>query len=100
MSGFGVELDQMKQLIRELGDCSDELEHGLNALRDIGPKGLGYDFFDEACEHFQDRWDDGLEKIRNSVETVHGGLKKAMENYEETEQHVTDSMSPASGGKQ
>lgn len=99
MSEFRVELAEMRQLVRDLNDCADELEHGLNALRDIGPKGLGYDFFDDACEHFQDRWDDGLGKIRDSVKGVHGGLKKVMENYEKTEHHAIESMKPSSGGK-
>lgn len=96
-SGFGVDVSEMNKLIRNLENCADDLEHGLNALRDIGPKGLGYDFFDDSCEHFQERWDTGLEKIRETVNGLNDGLKEVRDNYQETEDHTTKSMQPSGG---
>lgn len=92
MSDFGVDVSQMDKLIRSLEGCTDELERGLNALRDIGPKGLGYDFFDDSCEHFQDKWGTGLDKMRESVDGLKDGLKEIRDNYQKTEDHTVKTM--------
>jgi hypothetical protein len=95
MADFTVDPAALQKLVIGLDTCDDELEKGLDALRDIGPKGLGYDFFDDACEHFQDKWDHGLKLIRKSVDNLHGGLKEVAGNYTATEQSAVEGMGGA-----
>lgn len=97
MSGFAVEVRELRKLVARLQDCAGELESGLNALRDIGPKGLGFDFFDEACEHFQDKWENGLDEIRDSVDDLKSGLKQITDNYEKNEHNVAEAMNSTGG---
>jgi hypothetical protein len=98
--GYAVELAALRKLARDLDDCTTELEHGLNALKEIGPKGLGYDFLDDACEHFGDKWDNGLNRIREIVDDVKGKVRKIGSEYAKNESGIIDALKDVGGGKE
>jgi uncharacterized protein YukE len=97
--GFTAELAALQKLSKDLSDCTTELEHGLDALKEIGPKGLGYDFLDEACEHFGDKWDNGLNRIRDIVEDVADKVGKIGKEYAKNESGVIDSLKNVGSGE-
>jgi uncharacterized protein YukE len=92
MSDFSVDVDGLAQLVKDLQGCADDLDHGLKALHEAGAAGLGFDFLDDSCRHFQDKWEYGLKKVRECVKTLHEGLDTAQQNYAQTEQGLAGSM--------
>lgn len=98
--GYTVELAALQKLGKDLGSCTKELEHGLDALKEIGPKGLGYDFLDDACEHFGDKWDNGLNRIRDIVEDIQDKVKKIGSEYAKSESGVIDALKDVNGGEE
>jgi hypothetical protein len=92
MSDFSVDVEALAQLATDLQGCADDLDHGLKALHDAGAAGLGFDFLDDSCRHFQGEWEYGLKKVRECVKTLHEGLGTVQQNYAQTEQGLTDSM--------
>lgn len=96
--GYTVELASLQKLAKDLEDCTQELEHGLDALKEIGPKGLGYDFLDDACEHFGDKWDNGLNRIRDIVGDIKGKVGKIGSAYAKSESGVIKALKDVDGG--
>lgn len=94
-----VELAALQKLSKDLQECTKELEHGLNALKEVGPKGLGYDFLDEACEHFGDKWDNGLNRIRDIVEDMTDKVEKVGKEYAKSEEGVIDALEAVGKGE-
>lgn len=99
VGGYTVELEALQKLAKDLGDCTKELEHGLDALKNIGPKGLGYDCLDDACEHFGDKWDNGLNRIRDIVETVQENVGKVGKEYAKNESGIIEALKQVDGGE-
>ncbi|MFI6446672.1 hypothetical protein [Kitasatospora sp. NPDC050543] len=93
MSDFTVDVDFLAKLSKDLQGCASELEEGLKALKDVGPTGLGFDFLDDSCAHFQDKWEYGLKKVHECVKVLHEGLDQVQQNYAGTEQGLTKAMS-------
>lgn len=98
--GYTVELASLQKLARDLGNCTKELEHGLDALKEVGPKGLGYDFLDEACEHFGDKWDNGLNRIRDIVEDIDRKVGKIGSEYAKSESGVVEALKNIGNGEE
>src|SRR5262245_24733995 len=98
--GYTVELVSLQRLAKDLGSCTKELEHGLDALKEVGPKGLGYDYLDDACEHFGDKWDNGLNRIRDIVEDIQGKVKKIGSEYAKNESGVIEALKDVGSGEE
>ncbi|MDH6142605.1 MULTISPECIES: WXG100 family type VII secretion target [Kitasatospora] len=92
MSDFTVDTEALAKLSKDLQGCAEELEHGLQVLRATDAGGLGFDFLDGSCHHFQGKWEYGLKKVRECVKELHEGLDQAQQNYVGTEQSVADSL--------
>lgn len=97
--GYTVELQALQKLGKDLKDCTDELENALKAIKEIGPKGLGYDFLDEACEHFDDKWENGLSRIQEVVEDITGKIGKIGKEYAKSESGVIDALKDLGDGE-
>ncbi|MFJ9697936.1 hypothetical protein [Kitasatospora sp. NPDC101183] len=96
MADFTVSPEFLAQLCKDLKGCGDELDQGLKALKGASRSGLGYDFLEDAGKHFQDTWDYGLGKLRESVKELVKGLEQIQRNYDGTEQSILKALTPAS----
>ncbi|MFJ9458388.1 hypothetical protein ACIRST_25280 [Kitasatospora sp. NPDC101447] len=94
MADFTVSPQFVAQLCRDLKGCGDELDQGLQALKGAGRAGLGYDFLEDAGRHFQDTWDYGLGKVRESVKVLVEGLERIQREYDGTEQSIVKAFTP------
>ncbi|MDH6143595.1 hypothetical protein P3T35_005630 [Kitasatospora sp. GP30] len=92
MSDFTVDVNALAQLSKDLQGCADGLDHRLKALHDAGAGGLGFDFLDGSCKHFQGKWEYGLKKVQECVKTLHEGLDQAQQNYVQTEQGLASGL--------
>ncbi|MFE4515063.1 hypothetical protein ACFRMQ_12845 [Kitasatospora sp. NPDC056783] len=95
MADFKVGTEFLATLAQDLKGCGDELEQGLKAFEAAGHTGTGYDFLDEACGHFKDKWQFGLKKVRECVKALDEGLERVRENYDGTEQSIVEVLAPA-----
>jgi hypothetical protein len=75
----------MQGLINQLGQVEERMRDACSRLNKVGPKGLGTDGLDNACDDFQDDWGDGITRIADASKTLHEGLKKTLELYETNE---------------
>ncbi|NLU72913.1 hypothetical protein HCC61_09530 [Streptomyces sp. HNM0575] len=98
-SGYAVELSALQRLNKDLKTCTDEMDHALKALEEIGPKGLGYDFLDEACAHYQDKWDNGLSRISEIAEDLKDKIDHIGKNYAKAESGVIDALKDVGSGE-
>ncbi|GAB7180386.1 hypothetical protein ATKI12_0217 [Kitasatospora sp. Ki12] len=97
MADFTVSTEFLAKLAQDLKGCGDELDQGLKALREASRTGTGFDFLDDACGHFQSKWEYGLKKVRECVKILDDGLDKVQQNYDGTEQSITKALTPAAG---
>ncbi len=93
MADFTIDPDRMKTLINRLDQVDDRMRGAQERLNKVGPKGLGTDGLDNACDDFQDDWGDGIKRIAEASEQLHEGLKKTLESYQTTEQDLQTGFS-------
>ncbi|MFH9350228.1 hypothetical protein [Kitasatospora sp. NPDC017646] len=97
MADLTVSPEFLAKLAKDLKGCCDELDQGMEALREAGRDGLGFDFLEDAGKHFQEKWEFGLKKVRECVKVLDEGLEKAQQSYAGTEQNVTSALTPVQG---
>ncbi|TQF02849.1 hypothetical protein E6W39_12000 [Kitasatospora acidiphila] len=89
-------MNALAQLPKDLQGCADELDHGLKALHGASAAGLGFDFLDGSCKHFQGKWEYGLKKVQECVKTLHEGLDQVQQSYAQTEQGLSSALGASS----
>jgi hypothetical protein len=82
MSDFRIDVDRMKALLNKLDECDDRMRGASRKLKQVGPKGLGTDGLDDACDEFQSQWDDGITRIADAAKEIHKNLKLTLDAYE------------------
>ncbi|GAA3169503.1 MULTISPECIES: hypothetical protein [Streptomyces] len=98
MAGYyKVELEMLAQLINQLGECAGNMRSAMKELKDIGPKGAGYDELEDACDDFQDKWGYGIGLIADATGGVTEGLSESRKLYEHLEHQIAESFT--SSGK-
>ncbi|EDY60794.1 MULTISPECIES: type VII secretion target [Streptomyces] len=93
MADFQIDVDRMKTLINRLDQVDDRMRGAQQRLNKVGPKGLGTDGLDNACDDFQDAWGDGIKRIADASKTLHEGLQKTVEMYQTTDQELQKGFS-------
>ncbi|MFF2921995.1 hypothetical protein ACFVTP_06200 [Streptomyces celluloflavus] len=48
----------------------------------MGPKALGTEGLDDACEEFQSQWGDGIRRIAGAAKNIHEKLKMTLDAYQ------------------
>lgn len=95
MTDFTIDPGRMKTLLDRLDQVEDRMRGAQERLKKVGPKGLGTDGLDDACDDFQDDWGDGIKRIAEASQQLHEGLKKTLESYQSTEQDLQQGFSQA-----
>ena len=93
MADFQIDVDRMKTLINRLDQVGDRMRGAQERLNKVGPKGLGTDGLDNACDDFQDDWGDGIKRIADGAKQLHEGLQKTLESYQTTDQDLQKGFS-------
>lgn len=93
MADFQIDTDGMKTLINRLDQVDDRMRGAQQRLNKVGPKGLGTDGLDNACDGFQNDWGDGIKRIADASKTLHEGLKTTLEMYQAVEKDLQQGFS-------
>lgn len=80
-SGFRIDLDQAESMLRKLEECAERMQQARKKLKNVGPKTLGTNGLDNACEHFQDEWEDGITRIEDASKDIKERLKTTLDAY-------------------
>lgn len=86
MPDFTVDIGGLDALGKNLDRTNENLDHATKRLADLGPDSIGPDMLDEACADFRSDWEEGLDKLREAVEEMKGGLDGAKKVYAEIEE--------------
>ena len=93
MAGYyKVELEALAQLITQLGDSANDMRSAMKQLKDIGPKGSGYDELGQACDDFQDKWGYGIGLIADATGGITEGLSETRKIYAALEDQISESF--------
>ncbi|MEU5303989.1 hypothetical protein ACH4YO_02690 [Streptomyces noursei] len=78
--------------LKDLHDSQDNMRKALGALKDTGPKSMGAEALDNACDEFQDSWDNAIKKIADGTQAIEEKLKQVKQNYESLEHALRDAF--------
>jgi hypothetical protein len=78
---FKIDVDRIQEMLTKLSDADDHMRDAQNRLNKVGPKTLGTDGLDEACDEFQDQWGDGIKRIAKATKGIHEKLKLTLDAY-------------------
>lgn len=91
MAGYyRVQLEELNRLTRELSDCADDMRSAMKLLKDIGPKGSGYEDLENACDDFQESWSYGIGQIADATSGITEGLTETRKVYQALEERTAE----------
>ncbi|MCE7011916.1 hypothetical protein LWC34_55265 [Kibdelosporangium philippinense] len=106
MPDYTVDIGGLDALGKNLGRTVENIDGATKRLDDLGPDSIGPEELDEACSDFRKDWQEGLDKIRDAVNEIRGGINQSKQAYAELENALRQAMtqmasdiSTASGGK-
>jgi hypothetical protein len=79
--GFRIDVPRVEKMVDKLGECSERMEQARTRLKKVGPKTLGTDGLDDACDTFQSEWGDGITRIEKSANDIRDRLKTTLDAY-------------------
>lgn len=85
---FTVDIGGLDALGKNLDRTIENIDSATKRLANVGPDSIGPDELDEACEDFRSDWEEGLDKLRESVNQIRDGVRQAKQGYAEVEATV------------
>lgn len=92
MPDYSVDIDGLAALGKNLDRTADNLDEASKRLDDLGSDSIGPDDLDEATEDFRSDWEEGLDKLREAIGDIKGGLDGARQLYAAIENALTDTF--------
>lgn len=87
MSGeFRIDIPRVEKMVDKLGESTERMQEARTRLKKVGPKTLGTDGLDEACDTFQSEWEDGIKRIEGSAKDIKDRLQTTVDAYKAGEQ--------------
>ncbi|WP_369183043.1 hypothetical protein [Streptomyces sp. Y1] len=87
---FTIDLDRMRSVSRQLGECGERMGSAAKRLKDLGKgKQLGTERLDSACKGFEHHWHVGIGRTSKLAHGLREGVDAALDTYEKNEQGVT-----------
>ncbi|MGY5134055.1 WXG100 family type VII secretion target [Streptomyces nigrescens] len=83
---FKIDVERIQALLKKLGNADDRMRDAQQRLNKVGPKTLGTDGLDDACDEFQDQWGDGIKRIAGAAKEIHEKLKLTLDAYKAGEE--------------
>lgn len=96
MADFTVDIGGLTELGKNLDRTVENIDGATKRLDDLGPDSIGPEELDEACGDFRKDWKEGLDKIREAVEEVRGGIDQTKKAYAELDDALRQGMTQMS----
>ena len=90
MPDFTVDIGGLDALSKNLDRCADNIDSATKRLDDLGPDSIGPDDLDEACADFRADWAEGLDKLRDAIGKIKGGLDGSRQCYADLENALAE----------
>ncbi|MFH8346245.1 WXG100 family type VII secretion target [Streptomyces sp. NPDC018045] len=83
---FRIDVERVQKMLTKLSDADDRMRDAQKRLNKVGPKALGTEGLDDACDEFQDQWGDGIKRIADAAKDIHERLKATLDAYQAGEE--------------
>lgn len=78
---FRIDIERAQQVLNKIGESAERMEQARTRLKKVGPKTLGTDGLDDACDTFQSEWEDGIKRIEDASKDIKDRLKTTIDAY-------------------
>ncbi|WP_314175538.1 WXG100 family type VII secretion target [Streptomyces winkii] len=78
---FRIDIQRAEQVLNKLGESTERMQQARTRLNKVGPKTLGTDGLDDACDTFQSEWEDGIKRIEDASKDIKDRLKTTIDAY-------------------
>ncbi|MFF4604543.1 hypothetical protein ACFY12_17670 [Streptomyces sp. NPDC001339] len=89
---FKIDIGRVQQMLNKLSDADDRMRDAQKRLKKVGPKALGTDGLDDACDEFQGQWGDGIKRIADASKDISERLKATLDAYKAGEEENAKAM--------
>lgn len=89
---FKIDIQRIESILKKLAEAGDRMRDAQKRLNKVGPKTLGTDGLDDACDEFQDQWGDGIKRISDAAKDIHERLKLTVDAYKAGEEENSKLM--------
>jgi hypothetical protein len=96
MPDFTVDVGGLTELGKNLDRTVENIDEATRKLDDLGPDSIGPGELDEATSGFRKDWEEGLDKIRDAIKEVRGGIDQTKQAYAELENALRQGMTQMS----
>ncbi|MBT2491161.1 hypothetical protein J7E96_22075 [Streptomyces sp. ISL-96] len=80
-SGFQIDIQDAEKALRKLTDAPERMQQARDRLKKVGPKTLGTEGLDQACDTFQSEWGDGIKQIEKASQDIKDRLGATIDAY-------------------
>ncbi|MET9290532.1 hypothetical protein [Streptomyces sp. NPDC003077] len=78
---FRIDVERVTGMLGKLATCDERMRDASKRLQKVGPKALGTDGLDDACDEFQSQWGDGIKRIADAAKDIHERLQATLDAY-------------------
>ncbi|MEU7180726.1 MULTISPECIES: WXG100 family type VII secretion target [Streptomyces] len=83
---FKIDVQRVQGMLHKLANADERMRDATGRLKKVGPKALGTEGLDDACEEFQSQWGDGIKRIAGAAKEIHEKLKMTLDAYQAGEE--------------
>ncbi|MCB5907604.1 WXG100 family type VII secretion target [Streptomyces pinistramenti] len=83
---FKIDVGRIQEMLNKLAHADERMRDAQRRLNKVGPKALGTDGLDDACDEFQDQWGDGIKRIADAAKDIHEKLGTTLDAYKAGEE--------------
>ncbi len=88
--GFQIDIAKTERMLDRLEECNERMQQARKRLKNVGPKTLGTDGLDNACDTFQSEWDDGIKRIEDAAKDIKDRLRSTIDTYKKSEEATAE----------
>jgi hypothetical protein len=88
--GFKIDVAAAERMLDKLEECGERMQQARKRLKNVGPKTLGTNGLDNACETFQSEWDDGIKRIEDASKDIKSRLRSTIDTYKKSEEATAE----------
>lgn len=85
-TGFQIDITATERALHKLEECDERMQQARKRLKNVGPKTLGTNGLDNACDTFQSEWDDGIKRIEDAAKDIKDRLRTTIDAYKAGEE--------------
>ncbi|SCK56606.1 hypothetical protein H181DRAFT_05273 [Streptomyces sp. WMMB 714] len=88
--GFQIDIAKTERMLDRLEECNERMQQARKRLKNVGPKTLGTNGLDNACDTFQSEWDDGIKRIEDAAKGIKDRLRSTIDTYKKSEEATAE----------